>query len=201
MRLRTLVPLALLAGTTLACQSETPTQPDESYQAPPSSRALAITRGQPATTGVVRGSFPHASICGIDAQVDVFSAGPSWDLLPGGQPTKVAGSFRQSSTANGKTLIVSGTGQVTREITDWLDEDTFVVIESHIGGSQLIKLADGPVLSRDAGRIVVRLVVHILDNGSAVLVAPPEFLEISGPHPEGEIQFATYCSIVTKALS
>jgi len=198
MKIRTLKPLAVLGavGALIACQGDLPTA--AAGTAPEASTAAT---GRPASTGIVRGTFPDASICGIPAALDFFSAGPTWPDVPGGEPAKGAGSISSKWTANGKTLVVEGGGQVTREITEWLDPTTFVAIETHIGSAQMIKLEDGPVLIHDSGFIRVRLVIHLLADGTPVPVAPPEFVKDAGPHPEGDSFFTLFCGVVTDALS
>lgn len=200
-------PLLALAAVALAigCDSDLPTAsttPDPAVIAAPSMVVSSAAEDGPVQAGVIRASFPGGAICGVPlARTDLFSAGPVWDPLPGGAPSRSAGSIRTTWTAtNGNSALVRHAGQTTREIVEWLSDDTFVAIQTTTGLAELIRTVEGPVLTRDAGRIVVRLVVQLLPGGGSRLVAPPEFLEVDGPHPDGTTGFSLFCPSVREAL-
>lgn len=200
MKPRTLAPLTvvLAAAVALGCDGDAPTATAGSAPLPP----LAASQDAPVQTGVVTGSFPGGEICGVPLELtDFFSAGPTWELLPGGEPSKGAGNMLTTWTAtNGEVASVRHAGETTREIVEWLDEETLVAIQTTVGLAEVIKASDGPVLTLDGGRIVVRLVVRLLPGGGSLLVAPPEFLEVDGPHPDGTSGFALFCPAVRDAL-
>lgn len=201
-------PLLALAAVALAigCDSDLPTaSPTPEPAITPAAPSTAVTSAAatgPVQAGVIRASFPGGEICGVQlAKTDFFSAGPVWELLPGGAPSKSAGSIRTTWTAtNGNSALVHHAGQTTREIVDWLSDDRFVAIQTTIGLAEQIKGTRGPTLTRDAGRIVLKLVVQLLPGGGSILVAPPEFLAVDGPHPDGTTGFSLFCPSVREAL-
>lgn len=200
MTIRTLSPLTavLAAAVALGCDGPPPTAATESAALP----QVAASHDAPLQTGVVTGSFPGGEICGVPLErTDFFSAGPTWELLPGNEPSKAAGNLLTTWTAaSGEVASVRHAGETTREIVEWLDEDTFVAIQTTAGLAEVIKASDGPPLTFDAGRIVVRLVVRLLPGGGSTLLAPPEFLEVDGPHPDIASGFALFCPAVRDAL-
>ena len=208
MTLRSFWPLLVVAAVGLAagCDTELPTasaaSPPGAQLAAPPPAPSASGQGGPVQVGVIRASFPGGEICGVElASTEFFSAGPVWDLLPDGEPSKSAGTIRTTWTApNGNSAEVRHSGMTTREIVEWLSDDTFVGIQTTIGLAELIKAGQGPLLTRDAGRIVVKLVVQLLPGGGSVLVAPPEFLEVHGPHPDGTSGFSLFCPSIQEAL-
>lgn len=194
--------VALSAGCDAELPTASPSSPVAAELATPTQGAPAAAQGGPVQAGVIQASFPGGEICGVQlANTEFFSAGPVWNLLPGGAPSKSAGSIRTTWTAtNGNSAEVRHTGQTTREIVKWLSDDTFVAIQTTIGLAEQIKAGQGPVLTRDAGRIAVKLVIQLLPGGGSTLVAPPEFLEVNGPHPDGTSGFSLFCPSVREAL-
>lgn len=196
---RSLAAVLLLTTLALGCVDSIPTAVEE--PATPAADAAVAAGKKPAGAGVIRATFPDDNVCGIPVTTDYFSAGATWDILPGGVPSKATGTLRVTFTAaNGQSLQLHASGQVTREIAEWIDDETFVGIETVIGLGQALKMPHGPALMSDIGRIAFELVVQLQEDGGFILLAPPVILEVSGPHPQAENP-ALFCEIVTDALS
>jgi hypothetical protein len=136
-------------------------------------------------------------ICGIPVDVDLVVTDNFFVYADG--TFKDTSSFKQTFTnpENGKSVVVSGAGQVTGP-PPVVDEEagTITFLTSFIGLPEKIQTANGAVLLRDAG-IITFADTFDLETG--------EFISsetiIKGPHPEAESDFALFCEVISAALT
>jgi hypothetical protein len=203
---RSLVPITFLLMTTLVLGcADNITRAVEEHPAPGVSGAAtaAADKGGPANSGVLaRFTFPDDEICGISVTTDLFLAGAEWEpAFPGHPPLKATGTLRLTwTTADGKSLQLHSAGNTVREITEWIDENTFRATETSTGLRDALSTPQGLVFLRDVGRIVIGSLVELQEDGG-FLILETEILEVSGPHPHAESGFTLLCAAVTSVLS
>ena len=137
-------------------------------------------------------SYTDPDFCGTGASVDVLSENTLAHLSERDGVGKAEHRGSDTFTYGDASVIVSFAGQFT---------DTIVATEA--GGVEIhqlismgipvkIQLANGPVLSIDAGRIVLLITVQ---NGNEDV----QIVSVNGPHPLAE-NGSLFCEIVPQAL-
>lgn len=192
--------IALLGGApVLGCGGDSPTAIETTEASGP----VRATTGAPLTAGVFRVTF-DTRLCGIDVTVSIFDAGADFAPdLPGGPPSKEAGVLKMTLTAaNGKTVQFSGTGVVTRTSGPVSEDGTFVAV-LFSAGLVGFSTPGGPPLTRDAGRIIIELLVREEEDGSFTVLSL-EVLELSGPNVRvlslEPVPGSFFCEVVTEVL-
>jgi len=202
---RSLVPITFLLMTTLVLGCADIPSAVQEHPAPGAIGAATVAAGKggPANSGVLaRFTFPDDEICGISVTTDLFLAGAEWEpAFPGHPPLKATGTLKLTwTTVDGKSLQLHSSGNTVREITEWIDENTFRATETATGLRDALSTPQGPVFLRDVGRIVIENLVELQEGGGFV-VLDTEILEVSGPHPHAESGFTLLCAAVTSVLS
>jgi len=139
-------------------------------------------------------SFTDPDFCGTGASVDVLSENTLAHLSFRDGVGKAEHHGRVTFTYGDASVILSFAGQFT---------DTIVATEA--GGVEIhqlvskgitvkLQLANGPVLSIDAGVIVD---LHTAQNGNELDV---QIVSMNGPHPFAESGGSLFCEIVPQAL-
>jgi hypothetical protein len=147
------------------------------------------------------GPFPD-EVCGVPGTATVTFNNVLTDL---GNDTVVSrGTFKYVFTADGtgKSITVSGSGRTTSQ--EVVDEaaGTFTLIETIAGAPELVRITNGPLLTRDAGLVVGRTRVFAIDPETG---EPGELLSdtwtfLAGPHPDLESGFEVFCQVVEPYL-
>jgi hypothetical protein len=139
-------------------------------------------------------SSTDPDFCGTGASVDVLSENTLAHLSERDGVGKAEHHGRVTFTYGDASVILSFAGQFT---------DTIVATEA--GGVEIhqliskgipvkLQLANGPVLSIDAGLIVE---LHTVQNGNELDV---QIVSMNGPHPFAESGGSLFCEIVPQAL-
>jgi hypothetical protein len=108
----------------------------------------------------------------------------------------VASGTTTFTAENGKSIIVKFANQFVD--TELVDEEagTITFATAVKGLPELIRSPGGGVITRDAGIIVF---TNTFDLETGELVSSD--VEIKGPHPEAESDFALFCEVFTEALA
>jgi len=139
-------------------------------------------------------SSTDPDFCGTGASVDVLFENTLAHLSERDGVGKAEHHGSVTFTYGDASVILSFAGQFT---------DTIVATEA--GGVEIhqliskgipvkIQLANGPVLSIDAGMIVE---LHTVQNGSELAV---QIVSMNGPHPFAESGGSLFCEIIPQAL-
>lgn len=146
-------------------------------------------------------TFEDTEVCGIN--VDIVSEGVFTDKL---FFDKAGNPVRFMSTVSGVTRFTAddGTTLVNRFSNQYLEREPVVDEEagtitftfSYKGLPEMLKLAHGGVLLRDAGFIMFQDTVD-LETGELI---SSEILINKGPHPDAESGFELFCEVFTEAL-
>jgi hypothetical protein len=200
-RLIALPTLMLCAGLVGAC-ADTDLTAIEPLVGPTTAQGSqgTHTAGQVPDAGVFTGEFP-GTICGIDVITSIFVAGATWPA-PFGPPDRETGVNVATFTnpENGQWIQIRRAGQVTREIVAFHEDGSFTVREEFDGLKGELRVASGPPLTFDAGRIIFQFLVVPLPGGS-FLVTNVETLFEAGPHRDPPLrQTPEFCEIVQGAL-
>ena len=137
-------------------------------------------------------------VCGISVDVTLSST-DNFFLNPDGS-FKDTYSFMQTFTnpANGKSVTVSGAGQVVGSAAT-VDQagNTVSFVFTYKGLPEKIQTPNGPVISRDAGFITF---TNTFDLTTGDFIS--QSIDISkGPHPEADAGGALFCQVITEALT
>jgi hypothetical protein len=147
------------------------------------------------------GPFPD-EVCGIPGTATVTFNNVSTDL--GNDTVFNRGTFRYVFTADttGKSITISGAGPVTSH--EMVDEaaGTITVTETIAGVPELVRITNGPVLTRDAGLVVGRTRVFEFDPATGEFgdVLSDTWTFLAGPHPDLESGFERFCQVVEPYL-
>lgn len=136
-------------------------------------------------------------VCGISVDVTVRST-DNFFLDPDGS-FKDTYSFKQTFTnpANGKSVIVSGAGQVVSSAAIVDPTANTVTFSTYKGLPEKIQTPKGPVVSRDAGLITF---TNTFDLTTGDFIS--QSINVSkGPHPEADSNGPLFCDVITQALT
>jgi hypothetical protein len=136
------------------------------------------------------GTDTDPDFCGTGQEIDMWQMEGTDDFSKLTQSGKV--SF--TNPENGRTVVIRFAGQVTNVITSGTEEGAHTHVFTTKGLPELIKLSNGPMLTRDAGLIVET--ISLDENGEVVDYSATW----SGPHPEAESDFELFCDVMTDAL-
>ena len=150
-----------------------------------------------ATTGIAGGSkttdvdATHTeTVCGIS--VTIHDVGHFVSTISGGSETdryQLKSTF--TSNVNGAVVLFHESGQQTYTLAPVPNASggfTFTV--SYDGKPEQFKLPNGPMLTRDAGRIT------ITDTFDSQMNFLDETITEQGPHPEADSGFALECNLL-----
>jgi hypothetical protein len=147
------------------------------------------------------GPFPD-EVCGVAGTATITFNNISTDL--GNDTVFTRGHFSYVFTADltGKSITVTGSGPTTTQ--EVVDEaaGTITLIERVAGAPEVVRITNGPVLTRDAGLVAGRTRVFELDPETG---EPGELLSdtwtfLAGPHPDLESGFERFCQVVEPYL-
>jgi len=137
-------------------------------------------------------------VCGIPVDADLVVT-DNFFLYADGS-FKDTSSFRITFTnpVNGKSVVLSSAGQISGP-SAIVDEEagTITFVTSYKGLPEKIRIANGPVLLRDAGLITFADTFD-LETGDFI---SSEIIVNKGPHPEAESDFTLFCEVMTEALA
>jgi hypothetical protein len=145
------------------------------------------------------GTFTDNDFCGTGKTVTgSFAVTVTEFLTPNKANTDymntVEGNNVFTNPANGNTVTLRFAGQFTAEVIS-SSADGFTELDTNIGLPELIKTAQGSVLTRDAGYIQFE---NTFDSDGNFVSG--QIVIDRGPHPEAEQDFALFCSVVPSAL-
>ena len=144
------------------------------------------------------GTFTDDDFCGTGKTVEGSFAGHGTEFLAPNQPVDyrntTEGNNFITNPLNGKTVIIHFAGPFSDKVISGDPVGIHTHEFTNIGLPELIRLKNGPVLSRDAGVIVF----HTTFNGDVFI--SQEIVVNKGPHPEAEGDFELFCDIIPGAL-
>jgi hypothetical protein len=144
-------------------------------------------------------TFPE-ELCGVPVTTTISGIVSSTEYSDGTFRTTFQ--FRGVSTAeNGKSVQISGAGQVTGPADPIENPDgtlTFVTTQS--GLAEKLSIAGGPTLMRDAGVVTLAQTFRLNPDGSMDFVSL-EFSGLHGPHPDLLSGFELFCDVIVAALT
>jgi len=139
---------------------------------------------------MVTGSDSDPDFCGTGKTVDVSFSG-----VFNGWPQKATGhgSNTWTNPLNGVSVIESWSGAGALEFVD--DGDgAYTVISGRVGRPEQLRLANGPLLTQDVGRIV------FYDHFDADDTYLGTDVVQNGPHPDADAGFELWCDVMVEAL-
>ena len=172
---------------------------------------IAALLAIPATAGAGPGGGPtfhdhdtftdvDPDFCGTGAAIDVDGRANFvvWIGETGGDPEiDLKASFNYSVTLtnpdNGRSVVDSSAGSYTNEIVTGLESGPHTHRFVENGLRAKLKLANGRVLTHDAGQLVYEISFDASDNVLGV-----DVISVHGPHPAFESD--VWCDAATKAL-
>jgi hypothetical protein len=144
------------------------------------------------------GTDTDPDFCGTGQQIDVsFRVRVNLWLMEGVEDFRKitqSGKVWFTNPDNGRTVLVRFSGLTTNVVTSGTEEGVHTHVFTTKGLPELIKLPNGPVLTRDAGLIVETVTVD--ENGEVIDYSATW----NGPHPEAESGFDLFCDVMTGAL-
>ena len=153
-------------------------------------------------------TVPDAEVCGIPviASFNILS-NETVRIGKNGFPlftTTGVGTATATNPVNGKSTVVRFAG-ATRDLSVTDNGDGTITVRTAVTGlPEQIKLSDGTVALRDAGRVVFATLIDY--NGTPANADDDVFISqeiesLSGPHPDLESDFELFCAVTIPALS
>lgn len=144
-------------------------------------------------------TFTDDNFCGTGETVSGTVSGHGTEFFAPNKPVEywntTEGKVRFTNPLNGTTVILHFAGPFLATVISGDPETgTFVEEVTNIGLPELIRLAHGGVLSRDAGVIGFRN-TWVDDE-----LVSSEIIFNKGPHPNAESDFERFCEVMTDAL-
>jgi hypothetical protein len=144
------------------------------------------------------GTDTDPDFCGTGQQIDIsFRVRINvWEMPGTDDFSKLtqSGKVWFTNPENGRTVLFKFAGQVTNVITSGTEEGVHTHVFTTKGLPELLKLPNGPMLTRDAGVIVETITFDENDN---VIDYSATW---KGPHPEAASDFELFCNVMTDAL-
>jgi hypothetical protein len=140
-------------------------------------------------------TFPD-KICGFDGTstinvVDLFTPHSDGTFSD-------SSNFRQTFVAdNGKSLSLRASGLTTGLIDPILNPDgTITFVNTFVGMPEQVKITNGPLLSLDAGAVMITRTFTVDQNGDIVSLVSQQLAGLHGPHPDLLSDFSLFCDEV-----
>ena len=146
-------------------------------------------------------TFPDTEICGIEG-TSVISGVENIKLFSDGTFIDNANTTETfTATASQKSIVIHGAGQFTRRSVPIDNGDgTLTFIVTFKGLHEQIRIANGPVLSFDAGTIT--FANTFADNGDGTFTfVSSTIVELHGMHPDALSDGTLFCDVVVPALT
>jgi hypothetical protein len=176
---------------------------------------ILLAAAQPAAAQLVDHSHAHNVFTIPDDEVCGLSVTTTVDVVVNEQePIATSGFPLFKSTGSGTVTftnpetgksVVNRFAGSTMDLTVTDNGDSTITLRTAVTGlPEQIRLPDGTVAIRDAGRVVF---VTVLDyNGTPTDTSDDEFVSqeiesISGPHPDLESDFELFCATLVPALT
>ncbi len=101
---------------------------------------------------------------------------------------------------DGEWLTTSSAG--TRTVGEVESDGTLTITESHVGVQSRLRSSDGITAAFDRGRIGFVTVIDLNDpeDPEDDVVVSSDVVDVAGPHPEADSDFALFCEVVTDVL-
>jgi hypothetical protein len=146
-------------------------------------------------------SFPNTEICGI-VGTSVISGVQNVTRFSDGTFIDNA-TFTETftATASQKSIVIQSSNSFTRRSVPIDNGDgTFTFIVTFKGLHEQIRIANGPVLSFDAGTITFANTFAIDEDGNGTFVSST-IVGLHGLHPEALSDGTLFCDVVVPALT
>ena len=161
----------------------------------------AVAANPGVTHRIEVGSFPDTDYCETGQTVNVSFSARITEFSAPNQPVDTRrvqhGTFVLTNPETGATVTNHFANQNT-EVTISGDPAGVHTEEwTFIGLGEVVRTEHGGVLTRDAGYLVIRLV---LNGNSFPPLFTPEIVVNKGQNPDAETDYALFCEITTSAL-
>jgi hypothetical protein len=146
-------------------------------------------------------TFPNTEICGIEG-TSVISGVQNVTRYSDGTFLET-GTFTETftATASQKSIVIRAANQFSRRSVPIDNGDgTFTFIVTFKGLHEQIRIANGPVLSFDAGTITFANTFAIDEDGNGTFVSST-IVGLHGLHPEALSDGTLFCDVVVPALT
>jgi hypothetical protein len=144
------------------------------------------------------GTFTDNDYCGTGKAVNVSFAFKGTEWLTPNQAdyrNNTEGVNTFTNPATGATVIVHFTGPFVVKIVSFNADGGDTELDSFKGLPEQIKLANGGMLSRDAGYIQF---LRTFDGNGDLVSSVPVIQK--GPHPDSDSDFQLFCNVTVPAL-
>ncbi len=146
--------------------------------------------------GTFSDTFPD-NICGIDGTTVVSGMDNIQEFADGTFKDEFRQNYVFTSAATGKSVLLFAANQFVGTGPIDNGDGTVTFVSTFKGLPEMLKLPNGPVLSRDAGFVSFNDTFDATTGEFLGETISPE----NGPHPDLDSGFALFCDVIVPALT